>query len=511
MRSFGTKIVVVFIFATFFYVSSSWAQSVTVKTPVRTATRVALTTTGPSAPGLERNIPAHESKQEIMLRLQGSTPSGKIDAATQTAPGSIGAPTILTGFDGLNTSDNAFGIAPPDSDGGIGIEHYFEWVNLSIAIYDRTGTRLFGPVPGNTMFTGLGGPCESNNDGDPIVLYDQLANRWFVSQFAVTGGPNSLCIAVSDGIDPLTSGWYLYEYDFDPVMPDYEKYGIWDDMYTMTFHGFEPGFTGLRLGAFDRNAMLAGDPTAQLQMFNADTHLSGDFFGALPPRVQGPNTVDSGTPAPFVHMASASGFGGTDRYTILELDVDFATPANTTLTRTDLAAAAFDQNLCGWSRDCIPQPGTTLGLDSFGGNTLFQAPGRDLDATAGVDLRLLGQGPVDVDGNDLAGIRWFELQNTGAGWSIRQEGTFAPADGKHRWMGSIAMNGNGDIALGYSVSDGTSTYPSIYATGRLAGDPLNTMAQGETLLRAGTGSQTGTSRWGDYAVTNVDPLDDRTF
>jgi hypothetical protein len=211
-------------------------------------------------------------------------------------------------------------------------------------------------------------------------------------------------------------------------------------------------------------------------------------------------------------MSSNEIFAGVDRYTIFEMDVDFTTPANTTLTKTDLPATAFNQNLCNLSRNCIPQPGTATGLDSFGANTLFQAPIRDLDPTAGVDLRLLAQGPVDANGADLAGIRWIELQNTGAGWSIHQESTFSPADGRHRWMGSIAMNGYGDIALAYSVSDGTSTFPSIWATGRLAGDPLNMMTLDEVILHTGLGSQTHTSsRWGDYAVTNVDPTDDRTF
>ena len=138
-------------------------------------------------------------------------------------------------------------------------------------------------------------------------------------------------------------------------------------------------------------AMLASDPTAQLQFYTAEDEIPSvsNYFGILPPRVQGPTNVDAGTPIPSIHMASNEGFDGTDRYTILEMDVDFTTPANTTLTRTDLAATAFNQNLCGFARDCIPQPGTTRGLDSFGGNTLFQAPIRDLDPTEDVDLRLL--------------------------------------------------------------------------------------------------------------------------
>ncbi len=483
-------------------------QVVTTITPTRTAARPALVQPGIQPPSIDRVIPVHESKVDIFSRIQGQATGPSGDGALQTTQGALRVPTIIGGFEGLGIN----GFLPPDSNGGIGINHYFEWINVQFAIYNRAGALQFGPVAGNTMFTGMTGPCETTNDGDPVVLFDQLVSRWFVSQFAVSGGANSLCIAISSGSDPTTSTWFLYEYNFGAVFPDYEKYGIWDDMYTMSFHGFTGGFVGLTVGGFDRTAMLASNPAATLQFFNADTQLAGDFFGGLPPRIQGLNNVVAGTPAPFVHMASNEGFGGVDRYSILSLDVDFVTPANTTLGRTDLAAAAFDQNLCGFARNCIPQPGTAVGLDSFGGNTLFQAPVRDLDPTAAVDLRLLAQAPVDVDGADLAGIRWIELQNTGGGWGIRQESTFSPADGIHRWMGSIAMNGTGDIAMAYSASDGIATLPAIWATGRLAADPLNMMTQGETVLRAGVGVQlSASSRWGDYAVLNVDPVDDMSF
>ncbi|HMB92393.1 MAG TPA: hypothetical protein VKP65_16190 [Rhodothermales bacterium] len=500
------------LFLLFLSAATAFAQ-VTVITPTRTGTRAALLAPVTVPDALDRQIPPHESKEDLFTRMNGATPVGPSDTAVQTAAMTLPPPNILTGFEGLDIN----GFLPPDSDGAIGPNHYFEWINIQFAIFDRTGNIVFGPAAGNVMFAGMDGPCETLNDGDPIVLYDQFASRWFVSQFAVSGGANSLCVAISSGDDPTTSTWFLYEYNFGSVFPDYEKYGIFGDTYTLTYHGFLGSFDGVGVGAFDRTAMLASDPTAQLQFYTAEDEIPSvtNYFGILPPRVQGPTNVDADTPIPFIHMASNEGFGGTDRYTILEMDVDFTTPANTTLTRTDLAATAFNQNLCGFARDCIPQPGTTRGLDSFGGNTLFQAPIRDLDPTEDVDLRLLAQGPVDVNGSDLSGIRWIELQNTGAGWSLRQESTFtgpSPQDGRHRWMGSIAMNGLGDIALAYSVSDGTSTFPAIWATGRLAGDPLNMMTLDEVVLREGVASQThSSSRWGDYAATNVDPTDDRTF
>jgi hypothetical protein len=490
----------------------AFSEGLTVLAPTRTGTRVPLSSSM-ATPALEpvpRAIPPHESRQQILRRLSGTELPGVADplAVRVQARAALLTPTLLRGFEGLDLN----GSLPSDSSGSIGPQHYFEWVNTEFAIFTRTGTMVYGPAQGNVMFAGMsgGGPCVTHDDGDPVVLYDQLAARWFVSQFAVTNNANSLCIAVSTGSNPLTSSWYLYEYNFGTVFPDYEKYGIWDDMYTMTFHGFNDGtYSGTRLGAFNRTAMLSGSATAQLQFYNVNTALGGEFFGTMPPRIQGAANVP-GIPAPFVHLASNEAFGGSDRYTILALDADFATPANTALTRTDLAAAAFNQNLCDYA-SCVPQPGTSVRLATLSGNTMFQVVVRDLDASANLDLRLLAQGTVDADGGDQAGIRWIELRSTGGAWSVRQQSTFAP-DSRHRFMASIAMNAAGDIAIGYSVSDSTSTYPAIWATGRLAGDTLNTMPQGERVLRAGMSSQTHSSgRWGDYTMLDVDPVDDRSF
>ncbi len=158
MKRFVTTSAVVFL--VLLTTSTVSAQTVTVITPTRTGVRPSLLTTGPSAPGIDRVIPPHESKVDIFQRLGGAAPFGAGDAAVQAVPGTLGAPTILTGFEGLDIN----GFLPPDSDGGIGINHYFEWINIELAIYDRTGTMVFGPSPGNTMFAGLGGPCQTTND-----------------------------------------------------------------------------------------------------------------------------------------------------------------------------------------------------------------------------------------------------------------------------------------------------------------------------------------------------------
>jgi hypothetical protein len=198
---------------------------------------------------------------------------------------------------------------------------------------------------------------------------------------------------------------------------------------------------------------------------------------------------------------------GQDFLEIWEFHVDFATPANSTFTGpTNIAMAEFDSDLCGLVFFfCFPQPGTTVTLDPFREIVMRRLQYRNF----GTHESLVGNFVTDVSGTNHGGIRWFELRKVGATWSLFQEGTHAP-DANHRWMGSIAMDGKGNIALAYSVSS-TSVFPSIRYTGRLATDSPGTMTRGETTLIAGTGSQTVTTRWGDYSSMNVDPADDSTF
>ena len=430
----------------------------------------------------------------------------QLDAAVQAAPIAPDAPVTIANFDGVT---NVNGVLPPDTNGDVGPNHYMQWVNLTFAIYSKTGTLLYGPAAGNTLWSGFGGVCQTRNDGDPIVLYDHLADRWMVSQFAVPGGTSGYhqCIAVSQTGDP-TGAWYRYDFLWSNTnMNDYPHFGVWPDGYYMAVHEFANAATwaGQGVAVFERDKMLLGQAARMVKfnLFSTDPNMGG----MLPTDLDGPAPA-AGTPNYFVEPDDNAGGFPQDQIQIWAFHVDWANTANSTFTRTTtLATAAFDSNMCNGARTCIPQQGTTAKLDAIADRAMYRAQYRNF---GGYETIVMNH-TVDATGTDRAGIRWYELRNTGgAGWGINQQSTFSP-DATHRWMGSIAMNGSGDMAIGYSASSNT-MYPAIRYTGRLASDALNTMTQGEGTLIAGTGAQTHTAaRWGDYSMLAVDPTDDCTF
>jgi hypothetical protein len=266
--------------------------------------------------------------------------------------------------------------------------------------------------------------------------------------------------------------------------------------------------------------MLAGDPTASLIQFN--TTVSGytnfEIWGLIPADLDGSTAPPSNAPNPFVTFFDDAWnpttppipppFPLPDQLRIYNFHVDWTTPTNSTFTNaTNPTTSPFDSNMCSYVRNCIPQPApSTTPVDAMSDRLMYRLQYRNF----GDHQALVLNHTVDVDGTDHAGVRWYELRNSGSGWSIHQQGTFAPDD-HHRWMGSAAMNQNGDIALGYSISSGT-IYPSIRVTGRFSGDPLGTMSTAEGTVVVGTGYQTSPlHRWGDYSSMSVDPFDDCTF
>ncbi len=432
-------------------------------------------------------------------------------AVGSAAPGGL-MPAFDDDFEGVG---NVNGVFPPDTNGDVGPNHYMQWVNLSLAVWDKQGNLLLGPVNGNTLFAGFGGPCQNTNNGDPIVLYDHLADRWLASQFAFPNGsgapPYFQCIAISATGDP-TGSWHRYEFQI-PVdkINDYPKFGVWPDAYYMAVNEFTPAgvFAGQGTAAFDRDAMLAGLP-AQMIYFDLFS-VNPAFGGQLPADLDG-TPPPAGTPNYFVEAddSAVSPFP-TDRLSVWEFHVDFDTPTNSTFgvggqPNYHLDTAAFDMNLCNFARSCIDQPATAVGLDAISDRLMYRLQYRSFDDHAS----LVVNHSVDVDGTDHAGVRWYELRDVGAGFTIHQQGTHAP-DAENRWMGSAAMDVSGNIAVGYSVSSET-TFPSIRAAGRLAGDPPGPLTQGETEMIAGGGAQTDTrARWGDYSMLAVDPVDQCTF
>lgn len=401
--------------------------------------------------------------------------------------------TVGENFDGVN---NLSGVAPPDTQGDVGPNHYLQMVNSSFQIWDKTGTSLYGPADIITIWDGFTGAWTGTNDGDPIVLYDEDADRWMVSQFSLPNypsGPFYELVAVSQTGDP-TGAWNRYAYEFDN-MPDYPKFGIWPDGYYIAINQFAPpslSFAGGGICILDRDAMISGDANAQMIFFS----LSTTYGSLLPADLDGATQPPTGAPNYFMNL-------GTNSLRIWEVDVDWNTPNNssTSLVST-LTTASYS-----YSGISINQPGTTQTLDELASRLMYRLQYRNF----GTHQSMVTNHTVNV-GSSRAGVRWYELRNTGGGWSIYQQGTYAPADGDHRWMGSIAMNGNGDIGLGYSVS-GSSTYPSIRVAGQTAGAPegLGVLDISETSIYEGSSSQTGVDRWGDYSMMSVDPSDDATF
>ncbi len=441
-----------------------------------------------------------------MLPNRPGQENGDFDPTVQDkiVPGAL-TPDLT--FDGIN---NRNGALPPDTIGDVGPNHYVQMVNVSWAVYSKTGALLYGPADVNTLFTGFGGPCESTNDGDPIVLYDHLADRWMLTQFALPNYPNGpfyQCIAVSKTPDP-TGGYNRYEFLVSNTkMNDYGKLGVWPDGYYMSVNQFNQGtldWGGQGAVVFERDKMLLGQPARMVyfDLYGVNSNLGGmlpsDLDGPLPP---------AGKPNIFVEIDDDSWGYSPDQLWLWAFHVDWSNPSNSTFTDAGtLGVAAFDTNMCGGSRNCIPQPSTSAKLDAISDRLMYRLQYRNF----GSFQTLVTNNTVDVNNTDRAGVRWYELRSSGGAWSVYQQGTFSP-DTTHRWMGSIAMNGAGQVALGYSVSSG-SVSPGIRYTGRLSADPLGQMTLGEGTVIIGGGSQThSSSRWGDYSMMVVDPVDDCTF
>ena len=452
-------------------------------------------------PLLRHGISAREGQR----RLEG-------DAALQTDYGPNAMPGTVQNFEGTN---NREGVLPPDTNGDVGPNHYVQFVNSHFVIYDKTGNLLYGPATGDTLWNGFGGPCEAQNDGDPIALYDPLADRWLMSQFALPNypsGPYYQCIAISQTGDP-TGAFYRYEFQTSTTkMNDYPKFGVWPDGYYMTANLFLSGnsWAGTGVYAFERDKMLDGQ-SATMQFFELP---ASDWGGMLPADLDGSTPPPAGAPNYMVEVIDGAWDPGNwpnDEIHFHKFHVDWDTPSNSTfnITPVQVPITPFDSLSCvtNESRDCIPQPGTSEKLDVIGDRAMYRLAYRNL----GDHESLVFNHSVNV-GSNRAGVRWYELRDPDAASpAIYQTGTYAPGDGLHRWMGSIAMDQMGNMAVGYSVSS-NSTHPSMRYAGRLVGDPLGDMAQGEGSIIAGSGSQTSSySRWGDYSMMAVDPVDDCTF
>jgi uncharacterized repeat protein (TIGR01451 family) len=444
----------------------------------------------------------------------------QIDRVLQTQAPQASSITILKNFEGINNLDNVY---PPDTQGDIGYDsdtgkkYYVQWVNFHYAVWDVTvtPTLIFGPLAGNTLWSGFGGDCQTANDGDPITLYDPIAQRWLMSQFALNN-PFYQCIAISATSDP-TGAWHRYAFRWKDgngidTFNDYGKFGVWPDGYYFTAIQFNSAGTiykGAGAAVFERSAMLSGITATMIyfDLFAADPNLGG----MLPADFDGTNLPPANSPNYFAEVDdSALDSVPVDSLRIWKFHTDWTTPTNSTLGASGGAAnytltvATYNSLPC---EQCVPQPGTAQKLQVVADRLMYRLAYRNF----GDHEALVVNHTVVADGVDRAGIRWYEVRGLSGSPSIYQQGTFAPGDGLYRWMGSAAMDHNGNLAIGYSVGS-DSLYPSIRVTGRLATDITGTLPQGEAVIITGTGAQTGPDgRWGDYSMLSIDPVDDCTF
>ncbi|MCB9134600.1 MAG: hypothetical protein H6636_04185 [Anaerolineales bacterium] len=412
------------------------------------------------------------------------------------------APDPLVTFEGVPSLS---GVTPPDTNGDVGPNHYIQMTNFHFQIWDKgdpdngiAPTPLTAPIAVGTLFTSLGGGCQ-NNYGDPVVLYDDLADRWVLTQFNLSGALG-MCFAVSTTPDPLDT-YYLYNIG-TPDFPDYPKIGVWPDGYYM---GTNTGFPNQYFAhVFDRVAMLNGQPATRQSVGSlANLMMPADVDGQTPPPDDAPGIFYT-----YYHPSGSGHPAGNPRLAIYEYDVDWANPGNSTYTlAAELLVTPFNYTVCGFfAGGCVPQPGTGQLLDDLSWWPMFRFQYRNF----GQYEAMVGNFAVDLDNTNKAAIRWFEVRKTNGVYSLYQESTYAP-DSSHRWMGSIAMDGSGNIALAYSVSNpSTGVDPSIRYATRLRNDPLGTLSA-EAEMWTGTGVQTGIHRWGDYSDLTVDPVDNCTF
>jgi hypothetical protein len=419
----------------------------------------------------------------------------------QTEPGGIVSMPVEQNFSGANQSESGF--LPPDPTGAVGPNHYVHSVNSIVKIFDKSGALLVGPVNLST-FLGIG-----SNNGDPIVMYDQLADRWFVSEFGNLGSNLGLAIGVSETNDPA-GAYNVWQFALDGF-PDYPHYGIWHDGYYGTSN-FIGDTGGQRSNSFvmDRDAMLAGEASPEMVVFD------------LPDMVRNPLTIQSAEPANllgtdvdtslpgYITYLQDDAWSGVafDHLKVWEIDVDWINTSNATISAPLLIPTdPFDAGeVFGNGNGSLRQPGTSQRLAGHGGIISFAANYRPF---ANHNSWLITFNTF-IDGNETNGIRWIELRNdAGNPWSIYQEGTYSIADGHSRLMSSSAMDELGNIALAYTTAS-TSLAVSLRYTGRFDGDPLGMMTIAEETIIDGPGVRTNTNRYGDYAHMTMDP-DNFTF
>lgn len=386
---------------------------------------------------------------------------------------------------------------PTDPTGAVGPNHFMNAWNSSFRIWDREGNALTAAASLSNIWAG-------QSLGDPIVFYDQFADRFVITQFYEDG----FLIAVGQGPDPVNDGWYTYQFPTN-TFPDYPKYSIWSDGYYITSNKdqYSPT-TSQVVFAVERDAMIAGDANAQIVGFPLPGIKVSGFYSPLGFSVNGFDMPPAGD-APIVYMQDDAWSGvSSDHLKIWNINVDWNTPANSEISAAqEIAVTDFDGVFDGGSFSNLPQPSGS-DIDALQATIMYMAGYRRFPSYNSAIFNFV----VDLDGSDdLAGIRWYELRqnNDGDDWEIFQEGTYAQPDGHSAFSGNMAMDAQGNIALAYTAVSNT-IKPTLRYTGRYANDPIGYMTIEEQVIVNGTSSNPST-RYGDYSQMTIDPVDDLTF
>ena len=453
---------------------------------------------------------------------------GKIFRLTPNMP-----PPLLT-FDGINLSQSGCGCYPPDTNGDVGPSHYVQSVNTSFRVFDKNGNPLAGPTTFNSFFSPLPdtNPCGNNqNQGDPFVFYDQLADRWVITDFAFpsTAGPFYECIGVSQTADP-TGAYFLYAFQVEPAHPDwigdYPKLALWNNPQpggayhlSVNLFDFSPvvAFEGVRVFALDRAAMLSGTPNPTVIAFTLGLAGVGDAYSLQPAGFRTGNPPPAGRDEFYLAVdATFPGVTLTQVHVWL-FHVDFVTPGNSTFglgadhtPNGNITVNPFVQAWTASTYNLVPQQGTSQKLDTLGDKIMTPVV---YQLRNGTESLWADQTTMLNYPNGPTVVTWYQFDITGGvipATPVQQQDWSNGNDGLWRWMPSIAVDQNGNTAIGYSTSS-----PSIYAgiryAGRLATDPPGNLGQGEAVMTNGGGAQLGTAgRWGDYTMTTLD-TDGMTF
>lgn len=427
---------------------------------------------------------------------------------------SILMPPPILSFDGISNFDNvsAFGliIAPPDMVGEAGPDHYIQVANTLFRVYSKTGQPLTVPIPINRLFLNLGTPCSLRNDGLPNIVYDQLADRWMISQVCSNFPPFRQMIAVSQTGDPL-GAWFAYEF----VMPnvkinDFPKMSMWPDGYYMTTNEvLGSDYTGTGIFALDRKKMLIGDPRASFIYFSLPATIAVPG-GMLPADLDGLNLPPTGMPAIIATHAANEYGDANDAIRLYDFHADFELSSASTLAEraeSPIVVAPFDPSSPAGRAD-ISQPAPGDKLDSVSDTLTSRLAYRNL----GPYQTLVANQTVRLTPSDQtyrAGVRVYELRNSSGTFFPFVQTTIGDA-ASSRWIATAAQDHQGNTAVQYNFVADEKRVAIVY-TGRLANDPANTF-RAERSLIDGTGVQKGFGwRWGEYSAMSVDPSDDCTF